>query len=365
MSHRSLPPDRPPPILDAVTINHNGGERILKTVEALLRQPTPLRRVYVIDNASTDGSPEVLQDRYPQVTVHAMGRNAGLSVARNTGLRLTDAPQVFMIDNDLYVADDCIARLLAAQLDTGAAVICPRVILYPENRVIQADGAEAHFVGTLALRHGFAAVDQTPPTRAVVGGAIGACMLIDRGKVLDAGGFDETYFFYFEDLEFMLRMRSLGHEFVCDAHATVFHDRGEGTPGLSFRGHERYPARRASLTMRHRLLTMLIHYRLRTLLVLSPALVVYELATLMLAIPRGWGGAWIGAWWWQLANHRLIRQKRRAVQLRRTRTDRELLSGGPLPLAPGLLRSALTRAPVRFLSGTLNAYWRLARHGVR
>jgi GT2 family glycosyltransferase len=271
---------------------------------------------------------------------------------------------VLLIDNDLYVSDDCIARLLSAQLETGAAVICPRVILHPENRVIQADGAEAHFVGTLALRHGFAPVDQTPPTRAVVGGAIGACMLIDRDKVLAAGGFDETYFFYFEDLEFMLRMRSLGHEFVCDAHATVSHDRGEGTPGLSFRGHERYPARRASLTMRHRLLTMFIHYRLRTLLILSPALAVYELATLLLAIPRGWGGAWIGAWWWQLANHRLIRQKRRAVQPRRIRSDRELLSGGPLPLAPGLLRSALTRVPVRFLSGTLNAYWRIARHGV-
>jgi len=207
-------------------------------------------------------------------------------------------------------------------------------------------------------------VERTPPTRDVVGGSIGACMLIDRRKVLEAGGFDETYFFYFEDLEFMLRMRSLGHDFVCEAHATAFHDRGEGTPGLSFRGHERYPVRRAYLTMRHRLLTMLVHYRLRTLLVLSPALAAYELATLMLAIRRGWGSAWIRAWWWQLANHGLIRQKRQAVQSRRTRSDRELLTGGPLPLAQGLLRSPLTRVPVRLLSGSLNAYWRIARHGI-
>jgi len=354
----------PAPILDAVTINYNGGQRVLKTVETLLRQQTPLRRVHVIDNASTDGSPEMLRRHFPHVLVHAMGRNAGLSAARNSGLRMTDAPNVLLIDNDLYVADDCIARLLSAQRATGAAVICPRVVLHPADCLVQADGAEAHFVGTMTLRHGFAPVERTPPTRDVVGGSIGACMLIDRRKVLEAGGFDETYFFYFEDLEFMLRMRSLGHDFVCEAHATAFHDRGEGTPGLSFRGHERYPVRRAYLTMRHRLLTMLVHYRLRTLLVLSPALAAYELATLMLAIRRGWGSAWIRAWWWQLANHGLIRQKRQAVQSRRTRSDRELLTGGPLPLAQGLLRSPLTRVPVRLLSGSLNAYWRIARHGI-
>jgi GT2 family glycosyltransferase len=355
----------PPPILDAVTINFNGGQRILKTVGALLRQRPPLRRIHVIDNSSTDGSPEMLRRHFPQVLIHAMGRNAGLSAARNVGLRMTDAPYVLLIDNDLYVADDCIAKLLSAQRDTGAAVICPRIVLHPADRLIQADGAEAHFIGTLTLRHGFAPVEKTPPTRDVVGGSIGACMLIDRHKVLEAGGFDETYFFYFEDLEFMLRMRSLGHDFVCEARATVSHDRGDGTPGLSFRGHERYPLRRAYLTMHHRLLTMLIHYRLRTLLVLSPALAVYELATFVLAISRGWGGAWFQAWWWQLANRGLVQQKRQAVQSRRMRSDRELLSGGPLPLAQGLLRSAISRVPVRFLSGSLNAYWRIARYGIR
>ena len=53
MSHRTHLPDGPPPILDAVTINYNGGERVLKTVAALLRQPTPLRRVHVIDRGSS------------------------------------------------------------------------------------------------------------------------------------------------------------------------------------------------------------------------------------------------------------------------------------------------------------------------
>ena len=358
METRAAPP------LDAVAVNRNGGDRILETVAALIRQPAPFRRIYVVDNASTDGSSDRLRDRFPQVVVHPMGRNSGPTAARNVGLRLSDAPFVLLLDEDIYVAEDCVSLLLAAQRDTGAAVICPRVVLHPDRRLVQADGAEAHFVGTMTLRHGFMPVADTPPSRDLVRGCIGACMLLDREKALAAGGFDESYFFYFEDLEFMLRLRSLGLDFVCEARAVVYHDRGEGTPGLSFRGLGSYPARRADLTMRHRLLTMFLHYRWRTLLVLAPALLAYEVATLTLAVGRGWTGAWLRAWGWQLAHRGSIRERRRALQSRRVRPDRELLSGGALPLAPGVLRSPLTRVPVRLFSGALNAYWALARHAI-
>ena len=353
------------PPLDVVAVNCNGGDRILETVAALIRQPAPLRRIYVVDNASTDGSPDRLRGQFPQVVVHPMGRNAGPSAARNAGLRLSDAPFVLVLDEDIYVAEDCVSLLLTAQRDTGAPVICPRVVLHPDRRLVQADGAEAHFVGTMTLRHGFRPVADTPASRDLVRGCIGACMLIDRQKALAAGGFDESYFFYFEDLEFMLRMRALGHDFVCEGSARVYHDRGVGTPGLSFRGRGSYPARRAALTMRHRLLTMFLHYRWRTLLVLAPALLAYEVATFVLAATRGWTGSWLRGWWWQLTHRESIRERRRALQARRVRGDRELLSGGALPLAPGLLRSPWSRVPLRLFSGALNAYWSLARHAIR
>jgi GT2 family glycosyltransferase len=166
-----------------------------------------------------------------------------------------------------------------------------------------------------------------------VGACIGACMLVDRDAVLDAGGFDERYVFYFEDLEFSLRMRALGHSILCVPEAIVHHDRGRGTPGLSYRGQGTYPHRRAYLTMRHRLLTMITHYRLRTLLILSPALALYEVATLALALKNGWIRPWMEAWLWQARNFADIRRQRRIMQARRQVPDRVLLSGGALPLA--------------------------------
>lgn len=71
------------------------------------------------------------------------------------------------------------------------------------------DGAAPHFIGTLRLL-GANAPNGAPPAACEVAGCIGACMLLDRRRVLGVGGFNETYFFYFEDLEFSLRLRLMG-----------------------------------------------------------------------------------------------------------------------------------------------------------
>jgi GT2 family glycosyltransferase len=355
-------PTERPPSVSAVVINFNGGVRTLRCLDALSRQTLRLERIVVVDNGSTDGSPEQIRNRFDGVEVIELRENRGLPAARNVGLRAVGSDLVLLADSDIYLEPDALDRLVSARAETGATVVCPRIRLLPERDVVQADGAAAHFVGTMVLRHAYTDVGSLPEERACVGGCIGACYLLDRRSVIEAGGFDEAYFFYFEDLEFMLRLATHGHEFVCEPSALVFHDRGEGTVGLSFRGSGRYPLRRAYLSMRHRWLTILIHYRLRTLLLLLPALAVYEVAVVGFAVSRGWGVQWLRAWAWHARNVRLILRRRRAAQRSRVRNDRDLLVGGPLPLSPGLIRAPLLGAAVAGLSSALGAYWRLARH---
>lgn len=348
--------------VSAVVINYNGGERTIRCLEALTVQSRSLDRIVVVDNGSQDGSPDRIRTRFSEVSVIELGENRGLPAARNVGLDSVDSDLVLLADSDIYLEPDALERMLSARLETGATVVCPRIRLLPERDVVQADGAAAHFVGTMTLLHGYMDVDDVPAERTSVGGCIGACYLVDRQCVVDAGGFDEVYFFYFEDLEFMLRLAAYGHDFVCEPAALVFHDRGEGTSGLSFRGTGAYPLRRAYLSMRHRWLTILIHYRLRTLLILFPALALYELAVVAFALSQGWGLQWVRAWSWQVANLSLIVRRRRVTQRSRVRNDREILAGGPLPLAPGVIRTPVVSAGVSTLSAVLNAYWRVARH---
>jgi hypothetical protein len=350
------------PSVSAVVINHNGGERTLRCLAALARQTWRFERIMVVDNGSQDGSHERIRDCFPEVEVIELGENRGLPAARNVGLSAIASDLVLLADNDIYLEADALSLLMSARAATGATVVCPRIRLIPEREVVQADGAAPHFVGTMTLLHGYRRIDDVSAERTHVPGCIGACYLLDRRRVLEAGGFDEAYFFYFEDLEFMLRLAALGHDFVCEPAALAYHDRGAGTAGLSFRGTGAYPLRRAYLSMRHRWLTMLIHYRLRTLLLLLPALMLYELAVVAFALSRGWGLQWLRAWSWQIRSLPATARRRRVAQRSRVRNDRDLLVGGPLPLAPGVIRHGAAGVAVSILSAVLDAYWRLARH---
>lgn len=349
------------PSVAAVVLNHNGEQRVLNTIEALRRQPE-LETIVVVDNDSEDGSPQRIVERFPDVELLDMGGNMGIPVARNRGLQHVDTDLVLLIDDDVYLERDCLSRMITALVETGAAVVCPRIRLHPQRDMVQADGAAAHFVGTMILRHAFQPVDTLPNERQEVDGCIGACMLLDRRLVVAAGGFDELYFFYFEDLEFSVRLRAMGHRFVLEPTAEVFHDRGRGTPGLSFRGTEAsYPTRRAYFTLRHRILTLSIHYRLRSLVVLAPALMLYELAVLATVVRRGWVREWVRVWWWHLSNRREIRSRRTLAQSRRVVRDRDLLVAGPLPLAQGFAQSRLQTALIGGLSVVLDVYWTVTR----
>ncbi len=352
------------PSVGAVVVNYNGGERVLRVLAALDRQRYPLDEVIVVDNASADGSRERIQEEYPAVRVLGLRENLGLPIARNSGLRELNTTLVLLLDHDVYVDEDCVDRLVKAYMEFRPTVVCPRIRLLPERDIVQADGAALHFLGTLMLRNANLRVDCAPAIAGPVDACIGACMLVNRAQVMEAGGFDELFFFYFEDLEFSMRLRAIGHRIWCEPAAQVFHERGAGTPNLSFRGQEPYPPRRAYLTMRNRLISMLIHYRLRTLLMLSPVLALYELASFVAACWKGWPAEWLRAWYWQFDNLATIVSRRRRMQRLRSIGDRELLVGGIPPLAPAFLRSSAEKRLLAWFSLLVNRYWNLARGSI-
>lgn len=348
--------------MGAIVVNHNGGRRVLRVLAALHEQSYPLDRILVVDNASTDGSTDRIAAGFPETRVLHLERNAGVATARNAGLWALGTQLALIIDHDVYVEHDCIARMVRAFEEHAPAVVCPRIRLIPERHVVQADGAAMHFLGTQILRHGYEHVDAAPDCAGIVDACIGACMLVDRRAVLDAGGFDELFFFYFEDLEFSMRMRARGHRIWCEPSALVFHERADGTPNLSYRGNGSYPPARAYHTMRNRLLSMLIHYRLRTLVMLSPVLALHEIASLVMALRKGCPAEWLRSWGWQLAHLGEIRERRSRMRRFRRLDDRELLVGGLPPLAPGLLHTRTEKRLLVFYSAAVNCYWHLTRH---
>jgi hypothetical protein len=104
-------------------------------------------------------------------------------------------------------------------------------------------------------------------------------------------------------------------------------------------------------------MTICMHFQLRTLFLLSPALGVYEAAALAECLRRGWMLTWVRALFSVLGSlPRLIRYRHRYQQLRQVR-DRDLLNGGPLPFATGFVSGSFLQGWVDFLNWSLNSYW--------
>ncbi len=352
---------RAQPPVTAIVVNFNGGSRALRCIRALIAQTRPPDQIIVVDNASSDGSREAIATQFPSVTILAQTENLGPSKGRNIGLRAAVTPLALLIDCDMYLHANALETMFGARTVTRAVVVCPRIVLYPERKVIQFDGAELHFTGTYWLRNANSTDFGDDAGTVLVGGAPSGCLLLDRETALEAGGFNELYFFYYEDFEFSLRMRAFGYDTACALDAIVEHDRGEGTPGLSFRGTGQYPSRRAYLSMRNRLITICIHHSMRSALVLLPALLLYELGTLGLAVARGWLPEYCRAWSSIVRDRDEIVAHRKFVHAHRKRSDRALFTADELAFGIGVMRGGPERWAAATIAWLIGAYWRLAR----
>jgi GT2 family glycosyltransferase len=352
--------------VSAVVTNFNSGERLERVLRALEAQDVRVVETIVVDCGSSDDSLRRALRAFPAAAVVRLAENRGPGAARNAGLRRAASDLVLLLDHDVYLEPGALRALLEARRASGAAVAVPRIVLYPRTDTVQADGAEAHFLGTMTLRNAWRSRDGAPGVTRPVGACLSGCLLVERAVALEAAGYDEAYFFYLEDLEFGLRLRSRGHAIVVEPRAVALHDRGAGTPGLAFRDDaaSRYPPLRGYYTQRNRLRIVLTYYRPRTLLALLPALAAYEGITLAGALTRGWAGEWARAWLATAGSAGAILRARRAVQGNRRVSDRALLSGGPVPLAPNFLRSDAERRWANGLSTALDGWWRVARRWI-
>ena len=211
--------------ISAIVVNFDGGRELLRCVASLSVHPRRFAEVIVVDNASSDGSPECLLESHPDVVLLRSERNVGPAAARNVGLRRASSPLVLFIDDDVRLEPGALDRLLDCRRRTDATVVVPRLVLVPEN-VVQADGADVHFTGTMHLRNSRAPLAGERPPARPIGAFSSSCVLAERRRLLDAGGFDESFFIYQEDMELGLRLRAFGHALYCEPAAVALHERG-------------------------------------------------------------------------------------------------------------------------------------------
>jgi GT2 family glycosyltransferase len=219
------------PRVAVIIVNSNSGTYLPRALEALGRQSLAPAVSYLVDNGSTDGSADDAEARFPWIEVIRLGRNAGFAAANNIAVRRTDCDLVALLNPDAFPEPEWLERLVdAAGAAPGHASFTSRLILAADESVLDGEGDSYGVNGFAWRRHHGLPVADGDASGGEVFSACAAAALYRRDAFLEAGGFDERFFTYLEDVDlgFRLRLRSAGCLYVPES---IAHHVGSGVTG--------------------------------------------------------------------------------------------------------------------------------------
>jgi len=332
--------------LSVVIVSWNDGEALERTLPALVRELAAHDEIIVVDNGSTDGSPDLVRRLAPEARLVELGENLGFAPAVNAGGETAKGDLLIVLNPDAAPRPgfaDAIRRPATDGRGWGAWM---GLVTAEEGRVINSSGGIVHFTGIA-----WAGGAEDPVPEHVEPGEVafvsGACLVVPVAKWRRLGGFPDEYFLYHEDVDVSMRLRLAGEVLGIEPAAIVDHDYE-----FSRRGQKMY------LLERNRWSTVIRTYPGPVLAVTMPGLLLTELALWPVSIAGGW---------WRLklaANRDLIRalprllRERRRIQKDRRVSSREFAAHLTADLDSAYLGRAARIAPLRW---ALRAYWGAAR----
>jgi N-acetylglucosaminyl-diphospho-decaprenol L-rhamnosyltransferase len=212
------------PQVSVIVLNYNGRAWLGPCLDALGAQSgAPAFETILVDNGSADASATYVREKFPAVRVLETGRNLGFAGGNNAGAQLALGACLAFLNNDTVAAPDWLAHLYRA-LDArpSFALATSRIVQMDDPaRVDSAGDGYLRAGGAYKRGHGAPAADYARPEE--VFGACGAAFIIRREIFEALGGFDESLFMVYEDVDLSYRARLLGYNCWYAADAIVRH----------------------------------------------------------------------------------------------------------------------------------------------
>jgi len=235
-----MPPGLTEPDLSIVIVSYNTVGLLVRCLRSALADAPLGTEVYVVDNASSDGSAHVVCGSFPTVRLIANKRNVGFAAAVNQALRFARGRYITLLNPDAELRGGSLPgllRFLDARPDVGVA----------GARMSYADGRFQHsafrFPSLMMAWLEFFPINHRitnsrfngrfPPRDYnhvfSIDHPLGACMTVRRGALDDVGLLDETFFLYCEEVDWCWRFKEAGWDVVHCPDAMVIHGEAQST----------------------------------------------------------------------------------------------------------------------------------------
>jgi len=214
----------PEPAISVLIVCWNSADNLPKCLRALAAQTLRNFEVIGADNGSSDGGTLALAEAYPslQLLVEVLPSNLGFAAANNRGARLARGRWLALLNPDAFPSPDWLEQLASASRLFPRAFFASRQVQANRPSLLDGEG-DAYFMSGLALRlnHNLPIYSPGPPRE--VFSACAAAAMYPLDEYLAAGGFDEDYFAYHEDVDLGFRLRLQGLHCLLVASAVVRH----------------------------------------------------------------------------------------------------------------------------------------------
>ena len=218
------------PEITVVVVNYNGGAYIRACLASLARQTFRNFETIVVDNASSDGSIDQLDEMPERTSVLRESVNHGFAGGNNLAAMRAKGRWLALLNPDAEAAPDWLESLMRAvrERPTHRIVASLQIAMHSESML---DGAgDCYLAYGYAWRGGYGRGISDAPAAGECFAPCGAGALYPRQIFLDSGGFDERYFCYHEDVDLGFRLRLLGERCQFDPRCVIRHA-GSGITG--------------------------------------------------------------------------------------------------------------------------------------
>lgn len=228
--------------LSVIVVSYNTRQLLDDCLASLYSAEAPPggMEVIVVDNASVDGSAEMVGEKYPQVVLLACSENLGFSAANNRGSASARGEYLLFLNSDTVVNSDALIRPLEYLRENPSVGALTVRLVYP-NGERDPDNHRGFPTPWNALSH-FSGMGRLFPNSPLFNGYFlsyedfssvhsvpviaGSYMMMPRHLDRQLGGWDETYFFYGEDIDYCYRIRAAGYEIIYFPLVEVLHYKG-------------------------------------------------------------------------------------------------------------------------------------------
>ncbi len=226
------------PEVAVVILNWNGRTYLERFLPFVISSTYNNLRVIVADNASTDGSIEMLREKFPSVEIIINPENEGFAKGYNTALKQIDSPYYVLLNSDVEVSRGWITNIIRLmERDELIAACQPKILSYNQKFKFEYAGACGGWIDKYGYPFARGRVfdhcekdEGQYNTAEECFWASGAAMFV-RSKVFhEAGGFDEFFFAHQEEIDLCWRLQKKGFKIYCEPSSVVYHVGGGTLP---------------------------------------------------------------------------------------------------------------------------------------